>query len=237
MKNYSEITESLDITTKQYVDQGLTSKADVNDIPTSIDGLSGGTLTSPLIIKGGDQASASKLVLNQDANGQITDNSTSTLFGFMSKTVLTVGGNGYTLALRGNGARPTYKGSDLALYSDISTIDTSNLAKLNAENTFTETQTVKSTSGNAQSKIFSNYFYSSDGTNYSLYKSDGIQFKTAVLSFPTTTGTLALLSDIPDISNFALKSELTAHINTVATQTTLGHVKMYVEGDTLYLNT
>lgn len=43
--------------------------------------------------------------------------------------------------------------------------------------------------------------------------------------------------DIPDISSFALKSELTAHINTVATQTTLGHIKMYFEGDTLYLNT
>ena len=48
---------------------------------------------------------------------------------------------------------------------------------------------------------------------------------------------VATTSDIPDISGKANLDELTAHINTVATQTTLGHVKMYVEGDTLYLNT
>ena len=32
MKNYSDITESLDITTKQYVDQGLSSKADTSEL-------------------------------------------------------------------------------------------------------------------------------------------------------------------------------------------------------------
>lgn len=48
---------------------------------------------------------------------------------------------------------------------------------------------------------------------------------------------VATTSDIPDISGKANLEELTAHINTVATQTTLGHIKMYVEGDTLYLNT
>ena len=48
---------------------------------------------------------------------------------------------------------------------------------------------------------------------------------------------VATTSDIPDISGKANLDELMAHINTVATQTTLGHVKMYVEGDTLYLNT
>lgn len=48
---------------------------------------------------------------------------------------------------------------------------------------------------------------------------------------------VATISDIPDISGKANLDELTAHINTVATQTTLGHIKMYVEGDTLYLNT
>lgn len=35
----------------------------------------------------------------------------------------------------------------------------------------------------------------------------------------------------------AITSDITAHSNIVATQTTLGHIKMYVEGDTLYLNT
>lgn len=162
MKNYSDITESLDITTKQYVDQGLTSKANVDDIPTSIDGLSGGTLTSPMTLTGGDGATASKMILT--ANGQITNESNSTLFG-RSGGVLIVGHQSIPLRLRGSATNPVYS---------------------NDNQTFKE---------------------------------------------------LAFKSDIPDISNFALKSELTAHINTVATQTTLGHIKMYVEGDTLYLNT
>lgn len=115
MKNFSSITENLDITTKKYVDDNKV---------TSVDGLSGGTLTSPLKISGGDQSTASKISLNQSANGQITDSSTSTLFGFMSSTTLTVGGNGYALALRGSGTRPTYKDADLALYSDIPTVPT-----------------------------------------------------------------------------------------------------------------
>lgn len=115
MKNFSSITENLDITTKKYVDDNKV---------TSVDGLSGGTLTSPLKISGGNQSTASKISLNQSANGQITDSSTSTLFGFMSSTTLTVGDNGYALALRGSGARPTYKGVDLALYTDIATVPT-----------------------------------------------------------------------------------------------------------------
>ena len=115
MKNFSSITENLDITTKKYVDDNKV---------TSVDGLSGGTLTSPLKISGGNQSTASKISLNQSANGQITDSSTSTLFGFMSSTILTVGDNGYALALRGSGTRPTYKGVDLALYSDIATVPT-----------------------------------------------------------------------------------------------------------------
>ena len=115
MKNFSSITENLDITTKKYVDDNKV---------TSVDGLSGGTLTSPLKISGGGQSTASKISLDQSANGQITDSSTSTLFGFMSSTTLTVGDNGYALALRGSGTRPTYKGVDLALYSDIATVPT-----------------------------------------------------------------------------------------------------------------
>lgn len=162
MKNYSDITESLDITTKQYVDQGLTSKANVDDIPTSIDGLSGGTLTSPMTLTGGDGAAASKMILT--SNGQITNESTATLFG-RSGGVLIVGHKSIPLRLRGSATNPVYS---------------------NDNQTFKE---------------------------------------------------LAFKNDIPDISNFALKSELTTHANTVATQTTLGHIRMYVEGDTLYLNT
>lgn len=183
MKNYSDITENLDITTKQYVDQGLTSKADVNDIPTSIDGLGGGTLTSPMTLTGGDGAAASKMILT--SNGQITNESTATLFG-RSGGVLIVGHQSIPLRLRGSATNPVY---------------------------------------------------SSDNVNFKelAFKSD-----IPTLAQVATTGDyndLLNKPDIPDISSFALKSELTAHINTVATQTTLGHVKMYVEGDTLYLNT
>lgn len=97
--------------------------SDKPTIPTSINGLSGGSLTSPLVIYGGDgtTTTASKISLDQSRSGQITDNATSTLFGFLANnaTTLTVGSNSYALNLRGNGTRPTYKGNDLALYSDL----------------------------------------------------------------------------------------------------------------------
>lgn len=88
---------------------------------SSIDGLGGGTLISPLIITGGDSATASKIILNQNDKGQITDSATSTLFGFLNSNTLTVGGNSYALNLRGNETRPTYKGNELSLISDIPT--------------------------------------------------------------------------------------------------------------------
>lgn len=97
----------------------LADKPAIPSAVTSIDGLAGGELTSPLVISGGDQATAHKIALNQAGNGQITDSSTSTIFGFMSNSQLTVGGNSYSLNLRGSGTRPTYKGADMALKSDI----------------------------------------------------------------------------------------------------------------------
>lgn len=96
---------------------------------TSIDGLAGGTLTSPLNIQGGDSTTASKISLNRAKAGQITDETTATLFGWLSNnaTTLTVGSNTYSLNLRGNTTRPTYKGNDMALYSDIPTVPTSDV--------------------------------------------------------------------------------------------------------------
>lgn len=85
-------------------------------IPTSIDGLGGGTLTSPIKLTGGDGAAASKMILT--SNGQITDTSTSTLFGFSSGNLI-VGHGRYPLTMRGKQARPTWNGKDLALKSDI----------------------------------------------------------------------------------------------------------------------
>lgn len=112
---------------REYIKVPYAILADPPTIPsavTSINGLGGGTLTSPLKITGGDGSGAAKISLNQAANGQITDSSTSTLFGFMSSNTLTVGGNSYALALRGNGTRPTYKGAELALKSDIPSVPT-----------------------------------------------------------------------------------------------------------------
>ena len=78
----------------------ISIKDNVIDI-TTINGLAGGTLTSPLIITGGDQSSASKIVLDSTNKGQITDKSTNTLFGFINSGNLTIGSNTYNTIIRG----------------------------------------------------------------------------------------------------------------------------------------
>lgn len=98
--------------------------ADPPTIPaavTSINGLRGGTLTSPLTLTGGDATTASKIILT--ANGQITDQSTSTLFG-RSSGVLIVGHKSIPLRLRGSATNPVYSNDnktfkELAFKSDI----------------------------------------------------------------------------------------------------------------------
>lgn len=98
----------------------INSIAFTSDIPsavTSINGLSGGTLTSPLTITGGDGATASKIIL--DTNGNITDSSTATLFGRADNGAsLLVGHSSHALKLRGSATRPTYNGNNMALASD-----------------------------------------------------------------------------------------------------------------------
>lgn len=94
---------------------------------TSINGLKGGTLTSPLVITGGDQATAAKIALDQGNKGQITDSSTSTIFGFMSSGTLTVGSTSYVTNIRGKNTRPTYNGNNLALLSDVPTVNNGKL--------------------------------------------------------------------------------------------------------------
>lgn len=89
---------------------------DVPSAVTSIDGLGGGTLTSPITLTGGDGAAASKMILT--SNGQITDTGNSTLFGFSGGNLI-VGHGNYPLTMRGKQARPTWNGKDLALKSDI----------------------------------------------------------------------------------------------------------------------
>lgn len=84
---------------------------------TSINGLGGGTLTSPLVISGGDAATASKIILT--TNGQITDTGTATLFGRSGTgSTLIVGHGSFALTMRGSATRPTYNGNNIALASD-----------------------------------------------------------------------------------------------------------------------
>lgn len=98
--------------------------ADPPTIPaavTSINGLSGGTLTSPLTLTGGDSATASKIILS--SNGQITDSGTATMLGFSGGNYI-VGSANYPTTFRGKQTRPTWNGKDLALKSDVPTLPT-----------------------------------------------------------------------------------------------------------------
>lgn len=79
----------------------------------------GDTLTKPLKVTGGDQATAGKIILDQSNKGQITDTSTATLLGFSAADTLTIGSSTYNTALRGKQTRPTWNSKDLALKSDV----------------------------------------------------------------------------------------------------------------------
>lgn len=106
-------------TTGSYND--LLNKPTIPAAVTSINGLSGGTLTSPLTLTGGDSATASKIILS--SNGQITDSGTATMLGFSGGNYI-VGSGNYPTTFRGKQTRPTWNGKDLALKSDIPTIPT-----------------------------------------------------------------------------------------------------------------
>lgn len=83
--------------------------------------LSGGTMSGPLVLTGGD-ASSGVGNMQLDTNGQIIAKGTnSTLFGRNSATSLLVGHSSHSLSLRGSATRPKYNGSDMALYGDIPT--------------------------------------------------------------------------------------------------------------------
>lgn len=157
----------------------LSGKADVSSVPTKTSQLTndsgfltshqslaecikqGDTLTKPLTVTGGDGAAAGKIILT--SNGQITDAGTATLLGLSSGSLLTGHGN-YTLKLRGSAVRPTYNNSNMALYADIPSLDTtptnnsSNAitsggvysALLNKENTSNKVTAISSSSTDTQ---------------------------------------------------------------------------------------
>jgi hypothetical protein len=87
----------------------------------------GGTLTAPLKVTGGDQATSGKIILDQSNRGQITNTGTGTLFGFNDSATLSIGHANYNMSLRGKGARPKYQNKDMAFYEDIpSKVDANN---------------------------------------------------------------------------------------------------------------
>lgn len=209
---------------------------DVPSAVTSIDGLGGGTLTSPITLTGGDSTTASKIIL--DTNGQITDTGTATLFGRSSGNLI-VGSGSYPTTFRGKQTRPTYNGNDMALKSDIPSVPTNYVTtdgqqEISALKTFTSAQGVGSCQGafrvfvskeemdNYYAKFATGDATSTDitftsmtnkaflartnNTNRTAYKDAGIDVwkpsgKHSFL-FPEKSGTLAVTSDIPDVSNF-----------------------------------
>lgn len=85
--------------------------------------LAGGAMTGSLVFNGGDAAGASKIVL-ATGEGQITNSGTQTLFGFIDATTLAVGHSSYAVNIRGNATRPLYNSKEMALFSDVSALDT-----------------------------------------------------------------------------------------------------------------
>lgn len=109
----------------EYLD-GVTSaiQTQINAVKTTADGAiqQGGTLSKPLKVTGGDQATAGKIMLDQAHQGQITDTSTATLLGFTSGSTFVVGSGTYSTAFRGSQTRPTWNGNNLALQSDVHSV-------------------------------------------------------------------------------------------------------------------
>ncbi len=114
--------------TKEKIDQIDTNKQNIEDLDgrlQEIEGkdyiIQGGTLTKPLKVTGGDSSTAGKIILDEVNKGQITNTGTNTLLGFTSATTFVLNHVNYSINIRGSGARPTYNGNDLALFSDIET--------------------------------------------------------------------------------------------------------------------
>jgi len=95
---------------------------------TSIDGLSGGTLTSALRLTGSNPNNAS-IVL--ESGGQLIDDSSSNycVLGRYQGNFI-VNAPTYPLRLRGSESRPQYNTNDIALYSDIATTALPNFTKI-----------------------------------------------------------------------------------------------------------
>lgn len=105
--------------------------------------LEGATLNKPLIVKGGDSASAGKIIFGE--NGQITNEATATLVGRIGASFY-LGHSTYPIYLRGTNVRPYYNtaSNTLALSSDIPTSlpasDVYSWAKASTKPTYTASE-------------------------------------------------------------------------------------------------
>lgn len=214
---------------------------DVPSAVTSINGLSGGTLTSPITLTGGDSTTASKMIL--DTNGQITDTGTATLFGRSSGNLI-VGSGSYPTTFRGKQTRPTYNGNDMALKSDIPDVSdkanlsggnvfqgkqefledfilTSDVNSINPHRVFSDSNDMLAYLQNPSdtykytSQTVSAFIVNTDSDNRTEIVDGRIDNKKSGtiyrLTLPQKKGTLAITSDIPDISG--KQDKLTAGSN------------------------
>lgn len=122
--------DSVDTYTKDEIDNKIANaggNVDLNDyLPLSggtMTGsviLEGATLNKPLVVSGGDSATAGKIIFG--TNGQITNESTATLLGRIGESFY-IGHSTYPVYLRGKNTRPYYNNANttLALSSDIPT--------------------------------------------------------------------------------------------------------------------
>ena len=107
--------------------------ANAEDIPSDYLPTSGGTITGPVTLSGGDSATSGKLILDNAVGGQITNNGNATLLGFASAGVSTfsVGATAYALNLRGSGSRPKFNNNNVSMLSDLGRTTAVNAADTN----------------------------------------------------------------------------------------------------------
>lgn len=142
-------------TFKELIDE-INSKSSVD----SIDGLKGGTLSSPLTFTGGDGTNAKKAILDNTNNGQITDKSTGTLLGFIGSDFV-VGSNSYLTKIRGN-ASSTIGGKK---FSDLATKDElpDNFVTTDTEQTITAVKTFNAPTNVSGKETITTKFKTSNG--------------------------------------------------------------------------
>lgn len=309
MKNYSDITENLDITTKQYVDSGLTSKANLLGGNTftgkqtlNSPASDGYSINAAGYIKGSwlqssvksNYGSGTGMVCVFDGSGWIyyrtpaeilTEAGGATTGQIPTKVSELENDSGFTsnagtiTGIKMNGASKGTSGvvdlgtvltdaskfatsaqgtkADTALQSETDpTVPSWAKTPSKPKYTASEVGALSLDGGtiNKSKTVKMDASANSDGANlkwgtvnsknpYIGYASDQVDGTFVVGSLLGTNyaSGLAIGGGSGNLlwkgTKVATTSDITAHSNIVATQTTLGHIKMYVEGDTLYLNT